>query len=262
MDITSDNNRFIGQAATWISGCSHLVVSTGAGVSQESGIPTFRDAGTGLWASYDPMQLASVQGFSQDPKLVWEWYAWRRNKVYEARPNPGHLALARLESLVSRMTLVTQNVDGLHRRAGSGSPIELHGNITRVKCFGGCGEMHENWSDEKYKGEIPPRCNSCGSLLRPDVVWFGEQLPEKALHDAFHVAENCDVILVVGTSGTVQPAASLPVVAQRGGARFIEVNPQPGAFAEPADILLTGKSGEILPLLVAEVERLGKGSKT
>ena len=166
MDSTSENNRSIVQAANWISGCSHLVVSTGAGVSQESGIPTFRDAGTGLWARYDPMQLASVDGFSQDPKLVWEWYTWRRNKVYEAKPNPGHVALVRLENLVSRMTLITQNVDGLHRRAGSSTPVELHGNITRVKCFNDCGEIHENWSDDKYEGEVPPRCSACGKYPR------------------------------------------------------------------------------------------------
>lgn len=260
MDKADGNEKLLRLSAAWIAECRNLVVSTGAGVSRESGIPTFRDAGEGLWAKYDPQQLASVEGFRQDPKIVWEWYAWRRKKVYQAKPNPGHLALARLEDLVPRMTLITQNVDGLHRRAGSRRMIELHGSITRVRCFGNCGQVYENWSDDDYEGEIPPRCQACGSFLRPDVVWFGEQLPEKQVQEAFLSAENCDVILVVGTSGMVQPAASLPVVAHRAGARYIEVNPQPGMITESADILLKGKSGEILPPLVATLEQLQKNT--
>jgi len=254
--MTDENDRLLQQSANLIANCSYLVVSTGAGVSKESGIPTFRDAYTGLWANYDPQQLASVEGFLQDPKTVWEWYAWRRKKVSEAQPNPGHLALARLEDLVPRMTLITQNVDGLHRRAGSRSPIELHGNITRVKCFAACGRSYDDWSDDDYEGEIPPRCKACKSFLRPDVVWFGEQLPEKQIQEAFLSAETCDLMLVVGTSGMVQPAASLPLVASRAGAGVIEVNPQPGMISESADILLKGKSGELLPPLVQAVERI------
>jgi len=260
MDKADEYEKLLRQASTWIAESGHLIVSTGAGVSRESGIPTFRDAGEGLWANYDPQQLASVEGFLQDPKMVWEWYAWRRKKISQVRPNPGHLALAHLEGLVSRMTLITQNVDGLHQRAGSKRLIELHGNITRVRCFGNCHQVYENWSDDDYEGEIPPRCKACGSLLRPDVVWYGEQLPEKALQEAFLLAENCDVMLVVGTSGLVQPAASLPVIAGRAGARFIEVNPQPGMISASADILLKGKSGEILPQLVATVEQMKKNA--
>ncbi|MEA2064427.1 MAG: NAD-dependent deacylase [Gemmatimonadota bacterium] len=256
MSRLSELEALIQTAAQWIAEGRRLVVSTGAGVSRESGIPTFRDASSGLWARYDPQQLASVEGFSQDPKLVWQWYVWRRKKVYDARPNPGHLALARLEQLVPGLMLITQNVDGLHQRAGSSRPIELHGSITRVRCFALCGEVYENWSDEDYEGVIPPRCKSCGSLLRPDVVWFGEQLPAQALQEAFQAADTCDVMVVAGTSGLVQPAASLPVSAHQAGARVIEVNPQPSAVSAVADIVLQGKSGEILPRLVAAVEGL------
>jgi NAD-dependent deacetylase len=241
------------KAAQWIARSHSLVIFTGAGVSRESGIPTFREAGTGFWEQYDPQQLATVEGFLENPKLVWEWYAYRRKSVAEVQPNPGHYALARLEKILPEAVVVTQNIDDLHRRAGSSRVIELHGNIKRVKCFRG-DEIYDDWRDEDYKGEIPPRCRKCNSFLRPDVVWFGEPLPERELEEAFHRAENCDLMLVVGTSGLVQPAASLPFAARRKGARIVEVNPQSTDISSSADILLQARSGEIMPEVVNKVE--------
>ncbi|OGG07226.1 MAG: NAD-dependent protein deacylase [Candidatus Glassbacteria bacterium RIFCSPLOWO2_12_FULL_58_11] len=240
------------QAAAWIAESRRPVAFTGAGVSRESGIPTFREATTGFWERYDPYELATVEGFLKNPKLVWEWYAFRRQLVRETEPNPGHKALAELEHLLPELMLITQNVDNLHRRAGSRRIIELHGNITRVKCFKE-GTLYEDWSDKDYRGEIPPRCKACYSYLRPDVVWFGESLPARALEEAFKSAENCDLMLVVGTSGLVQPAASLPGMARRRGARIIEVNPDPSEITPSAHLFLQGKSGEVLPEVVARV---------
>jgi NAD-dependent deacetylase len=236
-------------AAGWIAASRNLVVSTGAGVSRESGIPTFREAGLGFWEKYDPQQLATVQGFLEDPKLVWDWYAYRRKTVAQSSPNPGHYALAELEKLLPGMVLITQNIDSLHVRAGSCNVVELHGNISRVRCFNGCLTF-ENWKDEDSAGETPPRCSKCGSYLRPDVVWFGEALPDEGIHRAFRAAESCDLMLVVGTSGVVQPAASLPSTARYRGARIVEVNPEESEITSLADIVLRGKSGDILPLLL------------
>jgi len=254
----SVNQELVERAADWIASSSKPAVFTGAGVSRESGIPTFREAGTGLWEQYDPRQLATVEGFLRDPKLVWEWYAFRRKKVAETAPNPGHHAISELGNLLPGLVVITQNIDGLHQRAGSRRVIELHGNISRVKCFRG-DELYQNWSDEDYQGEIPPRCKACGNYLRPDVVWFGESLPEEALMAAFELAGNCDLMLVVGTSGNVQPAASLPAVARRGGARIVEVNPVPSGITVGSDILLAAKSGEILPDVVAKVKEIKQG---
>ena len=227
-----------------------VAVLTGAGISAESGIPTFRDALTGLWERFRPEDLATPEAFRANPKLVWEWYAWRRAKVGEARPNPGHLALARLEEACAarsaRFALVTQNVDGLHQAAGSRNVIELHGNIRRVKCF----DRHhaiDAWDDA---GEVPPRCPKCGSPLRPDVVWFGEMLPEAALESAFAAARGCEVFLSVGTSTVVEPAASLPFLARRSGAAVVEVNPQPTPLTREATVSLRGPAGEVLPRLL------------
>ncbi len=250
------NPELLERAAQWIAEAGEVVVFTGAGVSAESGIPTFRDAQTGLWARYDPMKLASVDGFIRDPKLVWEWYAYRRKLVREKEPNPGHGALVELENWADRLTVVTQNVDSLHQRAGSDGVIELHGNITRVKCFRG-EHVFPHWDDEAAKGdELPPLCEHCGRMLRPDVVWFGEQLPAEALERSFALAESCGVMLVVGTSGNVQPAASLPLAARAAGARVIEVNPEPSEITRTANFMLRGASGEVLPLVVRELRKL------
>ncbi len=243
------------RATQWIREADKVVVFTGAGVSAESGIPTFRQAQSGLWAKYDPMRLATVDGFLRDPRLVWQWYAYRRRLVREKEPNPGHAAIFELESWAGELTVITQNVDGLHHRAGSARVIELHGNITRVKCFEG-GHVYPDWDDEDAGGgELPPLCEHCGQMLRPDVVWFGEQLPEGALVESFSLAGSCGVMLVVGTSGKVQPAASLPVAAREAGARVIEINPEPSEITPTAHFLLKGASGEVLPQIVRQLRK-------
>ncbi len=221
---------------------------TGAGISAESGVPTFRDAQTGLWARFDPLELATPSAFARNPKLVWDWYAWRRELVATAQPNAGHLALAELERRVGDFLLITQNVDGLHRKAGSTKVVELHGNIERVRCSQ-CGAPAEVW-DASSPREAP-RCAACGGFLRPDVVWFDETLPEQALERAERAARECDMLLVVGTSAEVYPAAMLPAYAQQRGATVIEINPNTTPLTARADFALTGKSGEILPALLA-----------
>ena len=225
---------------------SHVAVLTGAGISAESGVPTFREAQTGLWAQYDPQELATPQAFYRNPRLVWEWYAWRRELVSKAEPNLGHLALAALESKVPKLTLITQNVDGLHQRAGSRAVIELHGNIMRTKCFDN-GRLIQSWPPTD---EVPPRCPHCGGLLRPDVVWFGESLPHDALETAVTSAQSCDIFFSIGTSSLVQPAASLPIEAIQAGAVTVEINPQPTPLTSHVEYALTGGAGSILPALL------------
>jgi NAD-dependent deacetylase len=231
-----------------LRGARAVAVLTGAGVSAESGVPTFRDAQTGLWAKYDPQQLATPSAFARNPKFVWDWYAWRRERVGEAKPNPGHAALAAMERHVRDFVLITQNVDGLHRAAGSTSVVELHGNIRRVRCSRGCGVVTA-WQDAG--DDEPPRCAACGAFLRPDVVWFEEMLPIAALEQAEEAAARCQLLLVVGTSAEVYPAAALPDTARRHGAIVVEVNPQPTPLSPAADYLLRGPSGVVLPALVA-----------
>lgn len=233
---------------------------TGAGVSAESGVPTFRDAQTGLWAQYDPHELATPEAFQRNPRLVWEWYAWRREKVAGVEPNPGHYALAEMERRFPEFTLITQNVDGLHRRAGSRRMLELHGDITRSKCFA-CSRPAEAWAKT---GEIPPRCPTCGGRLRPDVVWFGEMLPERALAAAMDAAARCDVFLSIGTSSLVYPAAALPEMALGAGAVVVEINPSETPLTPRATHSLRGPSGVVLPALLAalrsEAGRSGAGA--
>ncbi len=225
----------------------HVVILTGAGVSAESNIPTFREAQTGLWAQYSPAELATPQAFQRNPKLVWEWYAWRRELVNTAEPNAGHLALVALEQVVPKFTLITQNVDSLHQRAGSNNVIELHGNITRTICFKE-GTIIESWSDSD---EIPPRCPNCNSYLRPGVIWFGESLPQLALSQAFTATRQCDLFLSIGTSALVHPAASLPVTALEHKITTVEINPDSTPLTSHVDYALSGPAGEILPALVA-----------
>ncbi len=224
----------------------HVAVLTGAGISAESGIPTFREAQTGLWAKYDPQELATPQAFRRQPRLVWEWYAWRRQLVAQAEPNPGHLALAALARLAPQLTLITQNIDSLHQRAGSPSVIELHGNLTRFICF----DRRHAVSAWTETGEVPPRCPECGSRLRPDVVWFGESLPPEALQQAVAAARSCDVFLSVGTSALVQPAASLPLEARQQGALVVEINPNETPLTAYVSVYLPGRAGEVLPALL------------
>jgi NAD-dependent deacetylase len=231
----------------------HLTVLTGAGISAESGIPTFREAQTGLWSQYNPEELATPQAFRANPELVWKWYRWRQEIVRQAAPNPGHLALVAIESQLTaqgaNFTLITQNVDGMHQRAGNQRIIELHGNINRSKCFD-CNTLAE---DDWDNSQQPPHCAHCNGLLRPDVVWFGENLPAHALETAWDSAQHCDVFFSIGTSALVQPAASLPIVALQKGATVVEINPDITNISVLATYNLQGPSGEVLPKLVDAV---------
>jgi NAD-dependent deacetylase len=223
-----------------------VTVLTGAGVSAESGVPTFRDAQTGLWAKYRPEELATPAAFRRNPRLVWEWYAWRRKLVADASPNPAHLTLVEMEKRFPRFHLITQNVDGLHQRAGSGRVIELHGNISVTKCFNE-GTVVTSW---KETGDVPPKCPDCGGLLRPGVVWFEEPLPESEMERAVAASRNCDIFFSIGTSTVVYPAAALPVEALRSGATVVEINPQPTPFTAQAHFALASAAGVMLPELM------------
>lgn len=231
-----------------LSGVRRLAVLTGAGMSAESGVPTFRDAQTGLWSRFDPMQLASPEGFRADPPLVWRWYAWRRELVSRAEPNAGHRALAAAASRFDALHVVTQNVDGLHQRAGSRDVLEVHGNIVRTRCFDDCGLVISQ-PGELPAGE-PPRCPRCGGWLRPDVVWFGEMLDPQILAEAERRCCDAEVVLVVGTSGLVYPAAGLPLRARRAGAKVIIVNPQASEIDSVADRVVRGTAAVVLPALL------------
>lgn len=225
----------------------HVVALTGSGISAESGVPTFREAQTGLWERYDPQELATPEAFARDPRLVWEWYEWRRELVAAAVPNPGHRALVEIERKVPGFTLVTQNVDGLHQRAGSENVIELHGNITRSKC-----SVERVFVEDYDPDAKPPSCPNCGALLRPDVVWFGEMLPAVALEAASEAASGCDLFLSIGTSSLVYPAAALPYEALENGATLVEVNPHETPLTRRADFALGGRAGTVLPKIVRE----------
>lgn len=232
---------------------NRCVVMTGAGISAESGLATFRGDG-GLWRNHDPMKMATPEAFARDPKLVWEWYRWRRGKALQARPNPGHLAIAALEGLFPSFLLATQNVDGLHRRAGTRRMVELHGNITRDRCTR-CGKAVPGKADG---GDELPKCG-CGGLMRPDVVWFGEAVPAEALETAWKESARADLFLAVGTSGLVQPAASLPLAAERGGAYLVEVNPEPTPLSDLAELTIRSGAGEAMAA-VADAVRRSKAS--
>jgi NAD-dependent deacetylase len=225
---------------------ARIVAFTGAGTSAESGIPTFRGP-NGLWRSFSPEKLASPEAFADDPRLVWEWYDWRRQIIHRAQPNPGHRALAEMERRASgRFTLVTQNVDGLHDRAGNRNTVKLHGDIWEVRCTG-CAARQRN--EQVPMDPLPPRCR-CGALLRPAVVWFGEALPEDAWGRALEAAAQAQVFLVIGTSATVYPAAGLVQVARKAGARVAVVNPDPTPVDQLAEWVLRGAAGDILPRLL------------
>lgn len=221
----------------------HVVVLTGAGVSAESGVPTFRDAQTGLWSKFKPEELATPRAFARNPRLVWEWYEWRRKLVSEAKPNPAHVTLAAMEKFFPEFHLITQNVDGLHQRAGSRNVIELHGNITRTKCYTEDVVVSE-W---KETGDVPPKCPRCGGLLRPDVVWFEEPMPEVETAQAVQVSRDCDLFLCIGTSSVVYPAAALPVEALQSGATVVEINPDATPLTPQATFVLSGPAGVVLP---------------
>jgi NAD-dependent deacetylase len=238
----------LARAGEFLVAARRLVVTTGAGMSKESGIPTFRDAQTGLWAQYNPEELATRRGFQRDPALVWNWYAQRRAAIERAQPHDGHRALAGMEAYFDSLVVLTQNIDGLHAAAGSTQIVELHGSILRAKCFDANHPAPGPWPD----GEIPPRC-ACGSLLRPDVVWFGEMLDPQHLDRAFDAIEACDVMLVVGTSGLVYPAAGFPEAAKRAGHAVIEVNPEPTPVTAIADVSVRAGARDALVELARRV---------
>jgi len=232
-----------------LRGSTRVVALTGAGVSQESGLRTFRDPQTGIWTKHKPEDLASPEAFRRDPKLVWDWYAWRREALKGVRPNAGHYALVEFARNIPEFMLITQNVDGLHRLAGSPRVLELHGNIQRVRCSE-CGSFAEDWQDN---GEDVPRCAVCEGLLRPHVVWFGEALPRAELEAAVEAARACGLFFSIGTSGVVQPAAALAYAAHNRGACVVEINTEATPLTPKVDYFLQGKSGELLPALVRAV---------
>jgi NAD-dependent deacetylase len=233
-----------------LAAAERVVAFTGAGISAESGVPTFRGT-DGIWAKFKPEELANLNAFMRNPAMVWEWYAARKKIIAEVQPNAGHYALVEMEKLFPSFTIVTQNIDNLHRRAGSTRVFELHGNIERNYCMQ-CGKQFTN--EYVLQGSAVPRCD-CGGLIRPDVVWFGELLPEDEWEGAERACRNADVLMSIGTSGVVYPAASLPLEAKRNGAFLIEINPEPTPLTDEADEFLQGKAGDILPALVEEVRR-------
>ena len=253
------NEAAFANAAEWLANASRLVVFTGAGVSAESGIPTFRDQLTGFWAKFDPAQLATPIAFRNDPALVWGWYEWRRAQVALARPNAAHVAIAALMQHVPELVVVTQNVDDLHERAGSKDVIHLHGSLQAARCFA-CARLHalaECPSSGINESLLePPRCTHCNGKIRPGVVWFGEELPEPELRTAFKSAQNTDLLLSVGTSGMVYPAARIPEIAREHGIRVVHINTEPVDTKDAT--ILNGRAGEWLPKLLCAA--FGAGS--
>ena len=227
-----------------IKDANKIVFVTGAGISQESGIPTFR-GNDGLWRKYDPMQLATIDAFYDNPKLVWEWYEDRRKNILNAKPNPGHFAIAELEKFKD-VVVLTQNIDGLHQRAGSSNVLELHGSIIRIKCT-----VCEFEDDIPSSFEnLPPKCIKCNNILRPDVVWFGESLPQKVWNQAIIEASSCEIMIVAGTSLVVSPANTLPVYAKENNATLIEVNPEQTQMSSEMDMSLRTTSAQALPSII------------
>lgn len=228
-----------------IADMPNITVLTGAGISAESGIPTFRGE-DGLWKNFRPEDIATPQAFLNDPKLVWDWYEWRRKIIKEAKPNAGHFALVELEKQLSNFTLITQNIDGLHQISGSISITELHGNLWQVRCTK-CGLIEQNY--EVPLRELPPNCRQCKSIARPNVVWFGEIIPMSIIDKCLIAIESCQIMLIIGTSGVVEPAASMGLIAKQTGKTVIEINldvtPNSGLY----DLSIRGKSGDILPLI-------------
>ncbi|MDX2218901.1 MAG: NAD-dependent deacylase [Burkholderiales bacterium] len=235
-------------AARALGAACRVAVLTGAGISAESGVPTFRDAQTGLWARYRPEDLATPQAFAREPQLVWEWYAWRREMVAKAQPNAGHRALVELAARVPQMTLITQNVDHLHELAGSRDVLKLHGSLyANIR-----EDDHLPVAESDMTDDVPPRCRVTGQRIRPGVVWFGEALPANVLHAALAAAREADVFLSIGTSTVVEPAASLPFMASQRGATVIEINPDTTPLTGRCDYSLRGPAAEVLPALVQQ----------
>jgi NAD-dependent deacetylase len=247
-----------GRAAELLDDARKVVVFTGAGMSKDSGIETFRGP-DGIWERFSADDLATFEGFMRDPAKVWKWNEHRRKQVASLEPHAGYRALAEMEEIFTEVVVITQNIDGLHARSGASRIVELHGNIWKVRCS---VEDNEPWLDERTEfPEVPLHCESCGGLLRPHIVWFGEPLDRMDLLNATIESEECDAMLVVGTSAVVFPAAGFPMVAKRGGAAIIEVNIEPTPVTEYADVSLFGTAEEVLPALVEELRgrRAGEG---
>jgi NAD-dependent deacetylase len=240
-----------------LNNATSVCVLTGAGISAESGVPTFRGE-EGLWKKFRPEELANVNAFIRNPELVWEWYAYRRKLIQNVKPNPAHYGLVALERRVTNFALITQNVDNLHRRAGSKNVLELHGNIERSYCMQ-CHAFAPEDAVEELSGV--PRCIKCGGLVRPDVVWFGEMLPPEVFAKAESAARQCDIFFSIGTSAVVFPAASLPYVALEHGAFVVEMNVESTDLSSRANEVLTGKAGEILPDLLTQAGLLHQGEQ-
>lgn len=240
-----------------LANANNVVVLTGAGVSAESGIKTFRDP-DGLWARFNPAELASPKGFMSNPELVWEWYQHRREIVHESKPNPGHYAIAELETLVPYFTLITQNVDRLHQQAGSKIVYELHGNIIENHCFR-CGKPYIG--EVAFADKTLPKCPECGGKIRPSVVWFGEMLPEDAIRESEKATNHCDVFFSVGTSTEVYPAASLPYHAKKMGAYVVEINPNDTSFSSQANLKIKEPSGQAMPEIIRLLKEYKKGNQ-
>jgi NAD-dependent deacetylase len=240
------------EAAGLLDRAERIVIFTGAGVSAESGIPTFRDALSGLWERFDPRRLATPEAFGDDPALVWGWYEWRRAAVERVGPNAGHRALAAIEQRAPECVVVTQNVDDLHERAGSKQPIHLHGSLFAPRCSACARAATVATGAPVVEGRVtPPPCDHCGAPIRPGVVWFGEALPGDAFEAAVAAAANCDVLITVGTSGAVFPAAEIPQVTARMGGAVIQINPLPTPLDDIARVNLHGPAAEVLPALTA-----------
>ena len=242
----------LARARQCLQHAAHIAVLSGAGISAESGVPTFRDAQTGLWARFRPEELATEDAFRRHPERVWDWYAERRASLAAVQPNAGHLALAEFERRhPGRLTVITQNVDGLHQRAGSQGVLALHGSLAEDRWLDPCA-LHRQGACDVAQAEPgrPPRCPQCGNPVRPAVIWFGEMLPEDALRQAEQAARRCDVMLVVGTAGAVYPAAGLAHQARAVGAQVIIVNPHPSELDELAHLRLAGSAAQVLPRLL------------
>jgi NAD-dependent deacetylase len=249
-EATVTDSAILDRLAERLRSAHAVTVMTGAGISAESGVPTFRGT-DGLWRNYSAADLATPEAFGRDPRLVWQWYRWRRGIIGRAEPNPGHLALARVQSRIHEFALITQNVDGLHQRAGSTHVTELHGNIWRARCARGCGVVRDASGEAPGDGpageqDLVPVC-SCGALLRPDVVWFGEALDESRVDVALRAAKSCQVFLAIGTSALVYPAAGLPLVAANAGALVVEINVDNTPLTPHAGLVLRAKAAEVLP---------------
>lgn len=247
------------ELAQWFKAAQSVVLLTGAGMSAESGIPTFRDAQNGLWSRFDPEDLATARAYQNDKALVWGWYVWRMAMVRAAQPHAGHQALAELAAIKPGLSIITQNVDDLHERAGSKEIVHLHGSLFASRCFA-CGRPHEDVHIPPDAAEkpslhlMPPRCTHCGGYVRPGVVWFGERLPELAWRKAERLVAGCDLLVAIGTSGLVFPAASLPGAAKQRGAKVVEINPTRTQLSDEADLSLRCTAGAALSMLVAALK--------